>query len=121
MKTSFWYFVLFFFCNNLFALEPPEESYQLIKAERYTQSKNYYLFTLLPQLPEVNQLLSADKELVAITVRKKRLTILCMQQRCIKELGYLPYRNGKRLSETEDGFFPLITSLQIDTDEPMDP
>jgi len=44
-----------------------------------------------------------------------------MQQRCMKELGYVPYKNGKRLSETEAEFYPLVTSLQIDADEPMDP
>jgi hypothetical protein len=38
-----------------------------------------------------------------------------------KELGYIPYRNGKRLSDTEAEFYPLAVSLQIDFDEPMDP
>jgi hypothetical protein len=44
-----------------------------------------------------------------------------MQERCQKELGYSPYRNGKRISETESEFYPEIASLQIDADEPMDP
>ena len=44
-----------------------------------------------------------------------------MQDRCIEELGYSPYKNGKRLSETEAEFYPLVSSLQIDFDEPMDP
>lgn len=44
-----------------------------------------------------------------------------MQERCRRELGYSPYRNGKRLSETESEFFPEINSLQVDTDEPLDP
>ncbi|SEA75419.1 YdcF family protein [Pedobacter hartonius] len=38
-----------------------------------------------------------------------------------KELGYLPYRNGKRFSDTEAEIYPLAVSLQIDFDEPMDP
>jgi hypothetical protein len=38
-----------------------------------------------------------------------------------KELGYYPYKNGNRLSETEMEFYPLVGSLQIDFDEPMDP
>jgi hypothetical protein len=42
-------------------------------------------------------------------------------ERSKKELGYSPYRNGKRLSDTEAEFYPLAVSLQIDFDEPMDP
>jgi hypothetical protein len=42
-------------------------------------------------------------------------------ERSRKELGYSPYRNGKRLSDTEAEFYPLAVSLQIDFDEPMDP
>ena len=38
-----------------------------------------------------------------------------------KELGYVPFKNGKRLSDTEAEFYPLAVSLQIDFDEPMDP
>ncbi|WP_339756373.1 YdcF family protein [Algoriphagus aquimarinus] len=44
-----------------------------------------------------------------------------MHNRCMKELGYHPYSNGKRLSATTAEFYPMITSFQIDTDEPLDP
>ncbi len=44
-----------------------------------------------------------------------------MLARCKQELGYSPYSNWKRLSETEAEFFPSVASLQIDEDEPMDP
>ena len=44
-----------------------------------------------------------------------------MHNRCMRELGYHPYSNGKRLSATTAEFFPLISSFQIDTDEPLDP
>lgn len=44
-----------------------------------------------------------------------------MPARCIKDLGYVPYRLGKRLSETALEFYPEINALQIDADEPMDP
>ena len=44
-----------------------------------------------------------------------------MHTRCMKELGYHPYSNGKRLSATTAEFYPLIGSLQIDRDEPLDP
>jgi hypothetical protein len=42
-------------------------------------------------------------------------------QRSEKELGYRPYKNGQRLSDTEAEFYPLAISLQLDFDEPMDP
>ncbi len=44
-----------------------------------------------------------------------------MENRCIQELGYVAYKNGNRISETEAEFYPLATSLQIDFDEPLDP
>ncbi|RFZ92753.1 YdcF family protein [Mucilaginibacter conchicola] len=44
-----------------------------------------------------------------------------MDKRCMQELKYVPYKLGKRLSETSLEFYPLISSLQIDADEPMDP
>jgi hypothetical protein len=39
----------------------------------------------------------------------------------VNELGYVPYKNGKRLSNTLTEFFALASSLQIDLDEPIDP
>ena len=44
-----------------------------------------------------------------------------MENRCIEELGYSAYKNGNRISETEAEFYPLVSSLQIDFDEPLDP
>lgn len=44
-----------------------------------------------------------------------------MDKRCIQELKYLPYKLGRRLSETSLEFYPSISSLQIDADEPLDP
>ena len=44
-----------------------------------------------------------------------------MQDRCVEELGYSPYKSGTRLSETAAEFNPRISALQIDPDEPMDP
>lgn len=44
-----------------------------------------------------------------------------MDKRCMQELKYMPYKLGKRLSETALEFYPLVNSLQIDADEPMDP
>ncbi|GAA4323150.1 hypothetical protein GCM10023149_23900 [Mucilaginibacter gynuensis] len=47
--------------------------------------------------------------------------IITIDKRCISELKYVPHKLGKRLSETALEFYPVITSLQIDADEPMDP
>jgi len=44
-----------------------------------------------------------------------------MQSRCMADFGYVPYKNGNRLSDTEAEFYPLAVSLQLDFDEPMDP
>jgi hypothetical protein len=41
--------------------------------------------------------------------------------RCKKELNEAPYRNGKRLSETEMEFYPQLEALQINPLEPIDP
>jgi hypothetical protein len=47
--------------------------------------------------------------------------IWTMAERCQRELNYLPYNLGKRISDTELEFYPRIQSLQIDADEPLDP
>jgi len=64
-----------------------------------------------------------DKPCITSTSKSQSLFITdsIMQQRCVKELGYSPYKNGKRLTDTDAEFYPDILSLQIDADEPMDP
>lgn len=62
-----------------------------------------------------------DKFGLVITDRGQTNFIMGMDERCKKELGYLPYKLGTRLSETQVEFLPLIESLQIDPNEPMDP
>ncbi|RQO65385.1 YdcF family protein [Pedobacter sp. KBW06] len=63
-----------------------------------------------------------DQAALTVTVNSQsRYISEVMPQRCIKELGYEPYRIGKRLSDTALEFFPNVMSLQIDFDEPMDP
>jgi hypothetical protein len=59
---------------------------------------------------------------LVVTVKSQSFYISdIMHQRCIKELGYDPYRNGKRLSDTALEIYLNANSLQIDFDEPMDP
>ncbi|TKC62330.1 YdcF family protein [Pedobacter hiemivivus] len=63
-----------------------------------------------------------DKKALTVTVKSQSMYISdVMPKRCIKELGYEPYRMGNRLSDTMLEFYPNVMSLQIDYDEPMDP
>lgn len=63
-----------------------------------------------------------DKTAMVCTMKSQSYYITTvLLERCKKELGYYPYQNGKRLSDTESEFYPNTTSLQIDFDEPLDP
>lgn len=63
-----------------------------------------------------------DKPCITSTAKSQSTYITgVMLDRCQKELGYVPYKNGSRLSDTEAEFYPLAVSLQLDFDEPMDP
>jgi len=41
--------------------------------------------------------------------------------RCLKEMGYLPYQIVNRPSDTSLAFLPLAESLQQDPLDPLDP
>jgi len=43
------------------------------------------------------------------------------EKRCLDELGYLPYRLGRRTSAFDLEFVPQIESLQADPADPLDP
>jgi len=62
-----------------------------------------------------------DRPSVTVTGPAQSKFIEGMLDRCMKELGYHPYTNGKRISQTMLEFYPQIMSLQIDWDEPLDP
>jgi hypothetical protein len=62
-----------------------------------------------------------EKPAITCTTRGQSAMIENMIPRCLKELNEAPYRNGKRLSETELEFYPLIEALQINPTEPIDP
>lgn len=63
-----------------------------------------------------------EKTALVVTVKSQSMYISdVMLKRCVEELGYEPYRLGKRLSDTILEFYPNVMSLQIDFDEPMDP
>jgi hypothetical protein len=44
-----------------------------------------------------------------------------LASRCQKELNEVLFQTGKRLSETEAEFFPVIDALHINRAEPLDP
>lgn len=63
-----------------------------------------------------------DKPCITSTAKSQSYYITnMMQARCTADFGYVPYKNGNRLSDTEAEFYPLSTALQLDFDEPMDP
>ncbi|MDR6561956.1 MULTISPECIES: YdcF family protein [unclassified Arcicella] len=64
-----------------------------------------------------------DKACITSTSKSQSMYIqeLNLDKRCEKELNHVPYRKGKRLSETEAEFYPLIEALQINPLEPLDP
>lgn len=63
-----------------------------------------------------------DKAGITCTTRGQSFSIGgALAARCMKELGHVPYKAGKRLSETLVEFYPLIEALHIDPTEPMDP
>ena len=59
--------------------------------------------------------------LVCTTQGQSMMIANTLPSRCMIELGYVPYKNGKRLSSTLAEFYALSSSLQIDADEPIDP
>lgn len=63
----------------------------------------------------------ADKPAVVSTTKLQSDAIQKMEGRCLKELGYMPYRLGKLVNGKVLEFYPLKQANQIDADEPMDP
>ncbi|WCT10667.1 YdcF family protein [Mucilaginibacter jinjuensis] len=63
----------------------------------------------------------AGKPGIVITDKSQTDYILNMAPRCEKELGYVPYKLGKHVSDTEVEYYPAVESLQINPTEPLDP
>ena len=63
----------------------------------------------------------ADKPFLASTTKSQSFYITNMTARCMKELHYVPYKIGQRLSDTDQEFYPVKEALQINADEPLDP
>lgn len=65
--------------------------------------------------------ISFTKPGLIVTDKYQNDFIWTMAERCKQELNYIPYKLGRRISDTALEFYPLIESLQIDGDEPLDP
>jgi hypothetical protein len=63
----------------------------------------------------------ADRPFLTSTSASQSYFLTVMSIRCKFELGYIPYRPGKRLSDEQQEFYPLKEALQINADEPLDP
>jgi DUF218 domain len=59
--------------------------------------------------------------LVCTSIGQSSMITGTLPDRCIRELGYIPYKNGNRLNEHLSEFFALNISFQVDADEPIDP
>jgi hypothetical protein len=44
-----------------------------------------------------------------------------LEKRCMEELGYRPYKVVRRTSAFDLEFLPLIESLRVDPQDPLDP
>lgn len=63
-----------------------------------------------------------DKPCISTTTAGQSMMITTtLAARCQKELNEVPFKAGKRLSETEAEFIPVIDALHIDPTEPLDP
>jgi uncharacterized SAM-binding protein YcdF (DUF218 family) len=63
----------------------------------------------------------ADKTMLIVTDVSQSRSIVDMAERCRKELGYVPYRDLKRLSEVETSCLPVPEARQPDPFDPLDP
>lgn len=64
-----------------------------------------------------------DKPCLVSTMRSQSYSISsdAFANRCMREINHIPYKLGKRLSETDVEFYPVLDALHIDADEPLDP
>ncbi|MBO9613566.1 MAG: YdcF family protein [Dyadobacter sp.] len=64
-----------------------------------------------------------EKPCLVSTMRSQSYSISsdAFVSRCMREMNHVPYKLGKRLSETDVEFYPVLDALHIDADEPLDP
>ena len=77
-------------------------------------------------LRNVNRILYAfgfptEKPVLTVTDASQSGYMVTMAERCRRELGYVPYRDLQRLSDTENSYFPVPEARQPDPLDPLDP
>ena len=65
--------------------------------------------------------LPLDKPGLVTTDKEDNDYMVTLYERCQRELGYVPYRLAKRVTDTELEFYPEKSALQINSTEPLDP
>jgi hypothetical protein len=63
----------------------------------------------------------AGRPMLVVTDAAQSRYILGMAERCRRELGYVPYRDLQRISDTENSCYPLPEAGQPDPIDPLDP
>lgn len=62
-----------------------------------------------------------DRKVLIVTNSSQNELIQIMEKRCLSELGYVPYRGLKKLSEETSEFYPVVNALQCNPFDPLDP
>jgi len=66
--------------------------------------------------------LPADKPILIVTDSSQSSYIVQkMDKTAMRDLGYIPYGNLRKISETETEFYPVWVCLQVDPFDPIDP
>jgi len=63
----------------------------------------------------------AGRPMLIVTDAAQSRYILGMAERCRRELGYVPYRDLQRISDTENSYYPLPEAGQPYPFDPLDP
>ena len=65
---------------------------------------------------------STKKALVTTTkYQSYYISDMELDKRCVRELGYMPYKLLQRLNQNDIEFLPIVTSLHSNSMEPLDP
>ncbi|TXK50776.1 YdcF family protein [Pontibacter qinzhouensis] len=62
-----------------------------------------------------------QKPVLTLTNSDHSQHTLTISDRCMRELGYLPFRDMKKISDETNAFFPVPEALRVNPYEPLDP
>ena len=65
--------------------------------------------------------LPSEKPIIIVTDPAQSKMILNIAPRCIRELGYIPFKDVKKISDEETMMYPARVSLHIDSNNHIDP